>query len=169
MWFLIPLALGGGLILHNLKKKKIASDKEDTVAIEKEDIRIEYRRIYICHSFDDSSLYEKLARKLKFTEEYKIFNHSIPKNKRRNTQSDEELRVIFRQQMSGCTHVFVLASPDIPKKSYVKMELEVAQELGKEIVAVTGRNQFKIPPFIRKMSNVLVTNDTRNLKKQLKK
>jgi hypothetical protein len=71
--------------------------------------------------------------------------------------------------MAGCSHVFVLASSDIPRKSYVKMELEVAHELEKEIIAVLGRDQYKIPPFINKLANKKVTNDTRNLKKQFTK
>ena len=166
MWFLIPLVVGGGLLLHNLTKKNKGIELEEEDIIENGGIKIEYRRIYICHSYDDSNLYKKLAKKLKFTDDYRVFNHSIPKNKQRNAESDEELKAIFRQQMAGCSHVFVLASSDIPQKSYVKMELEVARELGKEIIAVLGRDKYTIPAFINKLANKKVTNDTRNLKKQ---
>jgi hypothetical protein len=87
MWFLIPLALGGGLLLHNLTKKDKELELDEEDIIEKGGIKIEYRRIYICHSYDDSSLYKKLAKKLKYTEDYRVFNHSIPKEMQKMMRS----------------------------------------------------------------------------------
>jgi MTH538 TIR-like domain (DUF1863) len=166
---MIPVVVGGGLLLHNLINRNKDEDIDEDEVIANGGEKIEYRRIYICHSYYDSSSYNKLAKKLKMTEDFKVFNHSIPISKKRDTKDKEELREVFRQQMAGCSHVFVLASPDLPRKSYVKIELEVAKELGKEVIAVTDRYQYSIPPFIKKLSDKIVTNDTRNLKKQLKK
>ncbi|CAH0996177.1 hypothetical protein EMA8858_02307 [Emticicia aquatica] len=169
MWFLIPLAIGGGLILQSLVKKSGKEKLNEDSILDNGEIKIEYRRVYICHSYYDSTSYNKLAKKLKMAEDFRIFNHSIPEKKKKHNKNDEELRAIFRKQMGGCSHVFVLASSDIPRKSYVKIELEIAKELGKEIIAVVGKDQYNIPPFIKKLADIEVTNDTRNLKKQLKK
>lgn len=125
MWFLVPILVSGFLLL---KRSRNGSEEVE---------ELPYRRIYICHSLYDTKSYKKVVRKLKLSDDFKVMNHSIPKHKQRENDGDDELRDIFRGQMKNCTHVFVLATSDLPQKSYVKMELEVAKELGKKIIAET--------------------------------
>jgi hypothetical protein len=169
MWQIITAVVGGGLLLHKFIKGQREENFSKGEIFKKDGEKLENRRIYICHSYDDSASYNKLIRKLKTTDNRKVYDHSIPVSKKRNIVDNNELRAIFKQQMAGCSHVFVLASSDIPRKSYVKTELEVAKELGKVIIAVTDKDQYSIPPFIKKLADETVTNDKRNLKKQLKK
>ncbi|MCR9062889.1 MAG: TIR domain-containing protein [Cytophagales bacterium] len=156
MWHLIPAAIIGHLILTR---------DEDSGFYEK--IELDYRRIYVCHSFYDSRSYKQLIKKLKLSEDFKIWNHSIPEHKQRKVKNDEELRAIFRRQMAGCTYVFVYANSNLPQKSYVKMELEVAQELGKTIYAVRPKGTYYIPQFIKKFDPEYIWNDIRTLQKTL--
>lgn len=72
--------------------------------------------------------------------------------------------------MKNCTHVFVLATSDLPQKSYVKMELEVAKELRKKIIAIRpDRDSYYVPPFIQKFNPEYISNNIRTIQKSLKK
>jgi hypothetical protein len=158
MWFLIPAALG----LLAFSKNKEKSGFEDKM-------ELEHHRIYICHSFYDSKTYKALVRKLKLSDDHKVRNLSIPQHKQRKVKDDEELRAVFKQQMRGCSHVFIYANSNIPKKSYVKMELEVAQELGKAIFAIRPKGTYYIPPFIKQFNPEYIWNDIRTVQKTLRR
>lgn len=161
MWFLLPAVATGVLLL-----RKINQTNE---TIQEENVSLDYRRIYICHSFCDTKSYKKVVRKLKLSEEYKVWNHSIPQHKQRKVKDDDELREVFKSQMRGCSHVFVLATSGLPRKSYVRMEIEVAQELGKRIIAIRSKGSYYVPPFIKKANPEYISNDIRTVQKALKK
>ncbi|MBB3841055.1 hypothetical protein FHS57_005076 [Runella defluvii] len=84
-------------------------------------------------------------------------------------KDDNELREVFKSQMRGCTHVFVLTTSGLPRKSYVRMEIEVAQELGKIIIAIRPKGSNYVPPFIKKANPEYISNDIRTVQKALKK
>lgn len=161
MWFLIPIAAAGILLL---RKKKSSND--DLV---QEEIKLDYRRIYICHSFRDSKSYKRIVKKLKLAENYHVWNHSIPRHKQKVVETEDELREAFKSQMRGCSHIFVLATSDLPRKSYVKMEIEVAQELGKRIIAIRPKGSTYVPKFTKDAKPEYISNDIRTVQKTLKK
>jgi MTH538 TIR-like domain (DUF1863) len=161
MWFLIPIAAAGILLL---RKKK----SSEAVIVE-EEIKLDYRRIYICHSFRDSKSYKRIVKKLKLAENCKVWNHSIPQHKQKEVKNDEELREAFKSQIRGYSHIFVLATSGLPRKSYVKMEIEVAQELGKRIIAIKPRGSTYVPKFIKDAKPEYISSNVRTVQKSLKK
>lgn len=159
MWFLIPIAAAGILLL---RKKK----SSEAVIVE-EEIKLDYRRIYICHSFRDSKSYQRIVKKLKLAENYKVWNHTIPRHKQKDVKDDDELREAFKSQIKGCSHVFVLATSGLPPESYVKMEIEVAKELGKRIIAIKPRGSNYVPKFIKDAKPEYISSNVRTVQKTL--
>lgn len=160
MWFLIPIAAAGILLLRK---------KKSSEAVIVEEIKLDYRRIYICHSFRDSKSYQRIVKKLKLAENCKVWNHSIPQHKQKVIKDDDELREAFKSQIRGCSHIFVLATKGLPQKSYVKMEIEVAQELGKRIIAIKPRGSTYVLKFIRDAKPEYISSNVRIIQKTLKK
>jgi hypothetical protein len=120
------------------------------------------RRIFISHSWRLSSRdYKELASKLRSV--HLVYDHSIPKRKKRIVRSEEELRDIFRKQLLWCSKVFVLADKDLPANGHVAMELDVAAELGKEIIAIQPNDQWAVPDFIRQRAHHIIANNTKSL------
>lgn len=117
------------------------------------------RRIFISHSWRLSTRdYQNLATKLKSV--HLVYDHSIPRRKKRPIHSEEELRDIFRNQLLWCSKVFVLADKNLPSNGHVVMELDVAAELGKEIIAIQPNSQWAVPDFIRQRAHRVIANNT---------
>lgn len=120
------------------------------------------RRIFISHSWRLSSRdYQDLANKLKSV--HLVYDHSIPKRKKRPIHNEEELRDVFRNQLLWCSKVFVLADKSLPSNGHVVMELDVAAELGKEIIAIQPNSQWAVPDFIRQRAHRIIANNTTSL------
>jgi hypothetical protein len=120
------------------------------------------RRIFISHSWRLSTRdYQDLAAKLKSV--HLVYDHSIPRRKKRPVHSEEELRDIFRNQLLWCSKVFVLADKNLPSNGHVVMELDVAAELGKEIIAIQPNSQWAVPNFIRQRAHRIIANNTNSL------
>lgn len=129
---------------------------------------IPQRRIFISHSWQKSTTeYNKFISKLKFGD-VGHYNHSIPEENAFDTTKKKELEEIFRGQIINCSKVFVLATKGINSKSYVGIELEIAKELGKDIIAVKPHGQEDIPPFIKKYADFTISNNIKSIKKILK-
>ena len=139
---------------HCAPEKKIERHKVDS-----KPWKPRARRIFISHSWSLSSQdYKKLAVELRSA--HLVYDHSIPKRKKRAVHSEEELRYIFRNQLLWCSKVFVLADKDLPADGHVAMELDVAVELGKEIIAIQPNGQWAVPDFVRQRAHRIIANNT---------
>ena len=155
---MIPLLLIGGAALL------VSAIFEDDNSNEE----IPQRRIFISHSWQKSSTeYHKFITKLKFGE-VGHYNHSIPEENAFDATKRKELEEIFRGQIVNCSKIFVLATKGINSKSYVGLELQIAKELRKEIIAVKPHGQEDIPAFIKKYADFTISNNIKSIKKILK-
>jgi len=115
------------------------------------------RRIFISHSWRLSSRsYQEITRKLSQAGAA-IYNHSIPKHKARPIHPKESMRMLFRKQLLWCSKVFVVTHPKLLPSGYVAMELEVAAELGKEVIAIQPHHCPGIPPFIQRYADRIIS------------
>ncbi|WP_109437281.1 TIR domain-containing protein [Aquimarina sp. AU119] len=126
------------------------------------------RRIFISHSWKKGSDdYISLINKLN-NADIPFYNHSIPIDRAFDENKKKELEKIFRRQMVYCSKVFVLATRGVKKNTFVMMEIKIAKSLKKEIIAVKPHGQKGIPDFIRKNSNMIISNNINSIKKALK-
>lgn len=125
------------------------------------------RRIFISHSWKKSSRdYYFLKDKFKALN-IKFYDHSIPLEKAFTEKRRRNLEKIFRKQMIYCSKIFVLAHDSISENSYVGTEIKIAKNLKKEIVTIKPRNVKKVPPFLKKNSDKIISTNVEALKKIL--
>lgn len=116
------------------------------------------KRIFISHSWRLSShSYREIAAK--FKRAANIYNHSIPQHKARPIASTESIRTLFHNQLLWCSKVFVVAHQDLSPTGYVAMELDVAAELGKEIIAIQPAQCTIVPRFIQQCAHRIISDE----------
>lgn len=124
-------------------------------------------RIFISHSWDrGDEEYKKLIAKLD-NSGVEYYNHSIPEEKALDINGRKQLREAFTRKMRGCNKVFIMANSGIPSNGFVAMEVQIAKELKKEIVAVKPIGQKSMPTFIRNAANLVVSNKVDSILKTL--
>lgn len=96
--------------------------------------------LFISHSWDYSDSYDNLVSLLDNASYFSYKNYSVPKDdplriyNRYNYQT--ELRNKIRNQMMCCSVVLVLAGVYASYSESIDMEISVARELGKPIIAI---------------------------------
>jgi len=124
------------------------------------------KRIFISHSWElSSSDYHSFLKNLRTIRS--IYNHSIPRKKARHVRGVEELYDVFRRQILWCSKVFILADKSLPLDSYVLAEMDIASELGKEIIAIQPDICHPVPHFIRRRAHHIIANNVHEIRRVL--
>lgn len=93
--------------------------------------------LFISHSWTYSDAYEKLVNLLNGVSGFTYRNYSVPKNDPiHNAPYDYQLRAAIRNQMQHASCVLVLAGVYSTYSKWIKIELELAAEMGKKIIAI---------------------------------
>ena len=93
--------------------------------------------LFISHSWTYSDAYEKLVKILNGVSDFTYRNYSVPKNDPiHNAPYDYQLRAAIRNQMQHASCVLVLAGVYSTYSKWIKIELELAAEMGKKIIAI---------------------------------
>lgn len=93
--------------------------------------------LFISHSWTYSDAYDKLVNLLNSVPGFTYRNYSVPKNDPiHNATYDYQLRAAIRNQMQHASCVLVLAGVYSSYSKWIKIELELAAEMGKKIVAI---------------------------------
>lgn len=95
------------------------------------------QNIFISHSWTYSDAYEMLLTLLNSVSGFTYRNYSVPKNDPiHNAPYDYQLRAAIRNQMQHASCVLVLAGVYSTYSRWIKIELELAAEMGKKIIAI---------------------------------
>ena len=93
--------------------------------------------IFISHSWNYSDAYEKLINLLDSTNNFSYKNYSIPKDDPiHNAKYDYQLKAAIRNQMKYASCVLILAGVYSTYSKWINIEIELAQEMGKKIIAI---------------------------------
>lgn len=93
--------------------------------------------IFISHSWTYSDAYEKLINLLNSTNNFSYKNYSIPKNDPiHNAKYDYQLKEAIRNQIKYASCVLILAGVYSTYSKWINIEIELAQEMGKKIIAI---------------------------------
>ena len=94
-------------------------------------------RLFISHSWTYGSQYERLVELLKEYPYFQWSNHSVPKDDPiHNAKNASELKEAIRRQMQGVNCVVILAGVYSTYSKWINIEIGLAKEMGKPIVAV---------------------------------
>ena len=93
--------------------------------------------LFISHSWAYSDAYQKLVSLLNNAPNFSYKNYSVPKDDPiHNAIYDYQLRAAIRNQMQHASCVIILAGVYASYSKWIKIEIELARELGKRIIAV---------------------------------
>lgn len=93
--------------------------------------------LFISHSWTYSDEYAKLINILNGVSGFTYRNYSVPKDDPiHNAPYDFQLKAAIRNQMQHASCVLVLAGVYSTYSRWIKIELELAREMGKKIIAI---------------------------------
>lgn len=93
--------------------------------------------LFISHSWNYSDAYEKLVNLLDKADNFRYKNYSVPKDDPvHNAKNDAALKAAIRDQMRPASCVLILAGVYSTYSKWINIELDLAVEMGKKIIAV---------------------------------
>lgn len=93
--------------------------------------------LFISHSWTYSDAYEKLIALLDKAPYFYYKNYSVPKNDPiHHAPYDYQLKAAIRNQMQHASCVLILAGVYATYSKWINIEIQLAQEMGKKIIAV---------------------------------
>ena len=113
--------------------------------------------LFISHSWTYSDAYEKLVKMLNNVSNFTYRNYSVPKNDPiHNAPYDYQLKAAIRNQMQHASCVLVLAGVYSTYSKWIKIELELAAEMGKKIIAIEPWGADRTSTIVKNCANEIV-------------
>lgn len=113
--------------------------------------------LFISHSWTYSDVYEKLVKMLNNVSNFTYRNYSVPKNDPiHNAPYDYQLKAAIRNQMQHASCVLVLAGVYSTYSKWIKIELELAAEMGKKIIAIEPWDAERTSTIVKNYANEIV-------------
>lgn len=98
-----------------------------------------HHNLFLSHSWKYTDAYEKLVDLLdrQAGNNFSYSNYSVPKDDPiHNAKNDKELRAAIKNQMARCSNIIILAGVYATYSKWINIEIELAQEMDKKIIAV---------------------------------
>ena len=93
-------------------------------------------RLFISHSWAYSDAYQKVTDLID-AQGLDYYNHSVPINDPiHSCGTDKELRAAIDAKIKGTSFVLILAGVYSSYSKWIKIEIEIAQQYGKPIIAI---------------------------------
>ena len=93
--------------------------------------------LFISHSWAYSDQYDRLVALLNSNPYFSYKNYSVPKNDPiHNAPYEYQLKAAIRQQMAPASCVIILAGVYSTYSKWINIEIDLAKEMGKKIIAV---------------------------------
>ena len=93
--------------------------------------------LFISHSWTYGDSYDRLIEMLDDAPNFYYKDYSVPKNDPiHNASYDYQLSAAIRNQMQHASCVFILAGVYATYSKWIKIEIELVQEMGKKIIAI---------------------------------
>lgn len=113
-------------------------------------------RIFISHSWAYSAQYDKVEEFLK-KEGIQYYNHSVPKDDPVHTNgSDRQLREKIDAKIKGCSCVIILAGVYATYSKWINIEIELAQNYNKPIIAVQPWGAERTSTVVKDAADTIV-------------
>ena len=111
--------------------------------------------LFISHSWTYGDAYEKLVSMLNRAPNFTYKNYSVPKNDPiHNANNDRELKAAIRNQMQHASCVLIMAGKYASYSKWIQIEIALAQEMGKRIIAVEPWGAEQTSVVVKQAANV---------------
>lgn len=111
--------------------------------------------LFISHSWTYSDAYNRLVSILNKAPNFTYKNYSVPKDDPiHNASNDSQLRAAIRNQMQHASCVLIMTGMYASYSKWIQIEIELAQEMGKKIIAVEPWGAERTSAVVKKAANV---------------
>lgn len=125
--------------------------------------------LFISHSWAYSDTYDRLIELLNKAPFFVFKNYSVPKNDPiHNAHYDYQLRVAIKNQMQHASCVLILAGVYATYSKWINIEIQLAQEMGKKIIAVQPWESQKTSQVVKNAADEIVGWNTFSIVKAIR-
>lgn len=112
--------------------------------------------IFISHSWDYSSQYEKICEWLDNTVYFSWTDYSVPITNPINSTGVRDLQEKIKNRISMCSCIIILSGMYVDYSDWIEYEIKVAKELNKPIIGVVPWGHERIPQIVQESASVMV-------------
>lgn len=125
--------------------------------------------LFISHSQAYGDAYDGLINLLNKRRYFEYRNYSVPKNDPiHNAKNDSQLRTAIRKQMQPVSCVLILAGVYSTYSKWINIEIELAKEMGKRIIAIEPWASQKTSQTVKNNADVIVGWNTESIVKAIR-
>lgn len=125
--------------------------------------------LFISHSWNYGDAYEKLINLLDSDTYFNYKNYSVPKDDPiHNANSDYQLKKAIRNQIQHAGCVLILAGVYATYSKWINIEIELAQEMGKKIIAIEPWGSEKTSTIVKSSADSVVKWQTTSIIKAIR-
>lgn len=125
--------------------------------------------LFISHSWTYSGAYDRLVEMLNDAPGLSYKNYSVPKDDPiHNATYDYQLRAAIRNQMQHASCILILAGVYSTYSKWINIEIQLAQEMGKRIIAVELWGAKKSSLVVKNAADKIVGWNTSSIVKAIK-
>lgn len=120
--------------------------------------------LFISHSWTYSDAYQKLVNMLDNATNFSYKNYSVPKDDPiHNAVYDYQLKAAIRNQMQHASCVLIMAGVYSTYSKWINIEVELAKEMGKTIIAIEPWGSQRTSLTVKKAANKIVGWNTNSI------
>ena len=113
--------------------------------------------LFISHSWAHGDAYDGLVSLLNNNPNFYYKNYSVPKNDPiHNAGTDAQLKAAIRNQMQHASCVLILAGVYSTYSKWINIEIDLADEMGKRIIAIEPWGSERTSIIVKKNANQIV-------------
>ena len=130
-----------------------------------------HHNLFLSHSWKYSDAYDGLVTLLNNREDrdFTYSNYSVPKDDPiHNAANDLLLKATIRAQMVRCSKIIILAGVYATYSKWINIEIQLAKEMGKKIIAVQPWGAEKTSTVVKNNADRVITWNSRSLVNAIK-
>lgn len=113
--------------------------------------------MFISHSWTYGDAYDRLVEMLDAKPYFIYKNYSVPKNDPiHNARYDYQLKEAIKRQMQPASCVLILAGVYATYSKWINIEIELAQQMGKTIIAIEPWGSERTSTKVKSASDKIV-------------
>lgn len=113
--------------------------------------------LFISHSWAYSDAYDRLVNLLDSGSDFEYKNYSVPKDDPvHDAKYDYKLKDAIKRQMQPTSCVLILAGVYSTYSKWINVEIDLAQEMGKKIIAIEPLGAEKTSTVVKDAADVIV-------------
>lgn len=125
--------------------------------------------LFISHSWNYSNAYDCLLKLLDKKWSFQYKNYSVPKDDPiHHAANDRQLRRAIREQMQHASCILILVGVYASYSKWINVEIELAEELGKKIIAIEPFGAEKTSIAVKRHADRIVKWNTESIVNAIK-